>query len=282
MANTPLILSDNLYDDTVLHPQAVVSSSLPEMAGSELYHVSDNLRDLTRFSPSGPGNLFVVLDAGGAALANTIILDRGHNLAGQAVQVQHAAVSDFTAAVTPVDAVIPAAAGGLPSDPNGCLTPDGVWWKTFADASDRYWRLSVPAIAGVTPLLTGLYLGSAYRMPSYLDAPAAYDYRTRYQVGKNAMSVGGVRVKRRVLNFSEVDLSVTLEDADYPFLDAEVRRLLAFGAPWWFCLDDSTQHGAGLMRLYQVPGDTTYDPQVDPVHRSVRLLLEEVIPTLTI
>src|ERR1044072_9753854 len=132
MANKPLILSDNLLDDVVLHRDHIVSTSGTEVAGSELFNIADNLRDVTRFTVSETNNtLDIIVDCGVAKEVDAFVLDRGHNLAGKSFQV-HGGSDGVTFADTILNANIPATAGGLGSDANGCLTPDGGWWKRNA------------------------------------------------------------------------------------------------------------------------------------------------------
>lgn len=283
MANKPLILSDNFLDDVVLHPDHLITHTGTPVAGSEVWRLGDNLRDITRFTIAEANtNLQVKCDCGVVKAASLVVLDRGHNLKGKTVKVWSSADA-ITYGTLVATCIIPVTAGGLPTDANGCLTPEGVWWKTFASASARGWMLEVPAMgAGLSPVITSAYLGQSYRFPEYLLAPAAYDYRINHKVLKNEMSRGAVRVKYGVQNFAEVDLNMALEAVDFLAFHTEVTRLLFTNQPWWFCLDDSDAVGASLTRPFQLPGDTMYDPQVNPVHREVRFLLEEVAPMLTL
>lgn len=280
MANKPLILTDNLLDDVVLHPDHQVAHSGTPVGGSELWHVADNLRDLSRFTIAETGALLTItVDCAVPKAADVLVLDRGHNLHGLAVTISTS--PDPLTAFTPVATrTLPALAGGLPGA--AVRTPEGASWCSWPALTARRWQLSVQLPVGVAPLLTGLYLGDSYRFPEYLNAPAAYDYRVNHKALKNEVSRGGVRVRRGIVNYAEVDLAFSLESGDFPAFNAEARRLLFFNQPWWFCLDDADVEGAGLMRLFQLPGDTVFDPQVNPVHREVRLLLEEVAPLLTI
>lgn len=285
MANKPLILSDNFFDDVVLHRDHIVSTTKTEVTGSELFNIADNLRDITRFTVAETNStVHVRVTCGAAKGADCIVLDRGHNLAGKSVNILTYTDAGFSAGLVVQAAVtIPAIAGGLPTDANGCLTPDGVWWKTFPSATQLSWVLEVPAMgAGLAPIITGLYLGKSYRFPEYLDGPAAYDYRIKQIIQKNDTSRRGIRVKRGIINYAEVDLAVKLDGTDFDAFNAQVRPLFFSNHPWWFCLDDSDVTGAGLMRLFQLPGETTYDPIPNPVHREIRFLLEEVAPSATL
>lgn len=283
MSNKPILLSDNLLENTVLHPTFTVwNEALDDAPGREAFRVADNLRDMTSWTVTTTNvNRSVNVDCVTATTPSIIAVDRGHNLAGKQLRLAGYDDPGFTGGVTVWTVTVPSSPGGLPTDANGCLTPDGVWWKTFSGVSKRVHSVSPLAQGvGLAPILTGLYLGTSYRMPEFLNAPGAYDYGTQVKYMRNELSRGGVRSKSRPINFDRLSLSIDLDSADYAGFDAEVRRLLRYGQPWWFCLDDSDATGSGLMRCFQTAQDLTYDPQVNPVHRQIRLELEEVIPSL--
>lgn len=284
MSNAPLILSDNLFENTILHPAyAIGNSGGDDVAGREVTRIADNLRDLTSWTPStANATRYLYCDAGAAVVPNLVIVDRGHNLAGATVQVVGFTSTALTTGTTMFTSVVPTTPGGLPTDANGCLTPDGVWWKTFTGLSYRVPTFAIAAMgAGVAPIVTGLYLGTAYRFPVYLNTPFADDYRAVVANTGAKVSRGGVRVLPRRVNYRKLRLSLDLEATDYAAFDAQVRPLLRYGQPWWVCLDDSDATLAGLMAPFQIGGDVTYEPSANPVHREVRALeLEEVIPRL--
>jgi hypothetical protein len=272
--NKPLILGDNYFDDVVLHPDHTVSTTGTEIEGNEVFRVADNLRDLTSFAVTETNTLIdVSVLCTASKPASCFVLDRGHNLKGKTVLLR----GDSTTIAT---CTIPSSPGGLPSDANGCLTSEGVWWKTFASVSHTTWTFRINAMgAGLSPIVTGLYVGDFYRFPEYLNSPAAYDYRINHKAAKNATSEAGVRIKRRIVNSREVNLNLTLEDPDFLGFHSQVLNLLYKNHPWWFCLEDTENvGGADLMGLFQAPGDTLYDPVVDPVHRNIQFSLEEVVP----
>jgi hypothetical protein len=285
MASKPLILTDNLFDNVVLHPSFVVASSnADDASGHEPFRVADNLRDMTSWTVTTTNagrTIYVDSGVGGSIVGGCIVLDRGHNLAGKTVRLDTATDPTFAVTTTAWTATIPAAPGGLPSDPNGCLTPDGVWWKTFNGVTNRVQGLTILAMGvGIAPIVTGLYLGTAYRFTEYFDAPAAYDYSTQVKYLKNDFSRGGVRVKSRPINNDKLQISIGVESTDYAAMHTEMQRINRYNVPMWFAFDDSDATGVGQVRLFQTPGDYLYDPQVNPVHREIKREFEEVIPSL--
>ncbi|MDQ6770538.1 MAG: hypothetical protein M3Z54_11190 [Gemmatimonadota bacterium] len=283
MSSKPLLLSDNWFESVLLNPSYAIAVDQPLVSGRELFRVADNLRDLTSCTTPTLNtrvNFYVVLPT--AKAPTILILDRGHNLAGKNCALAGYADPGFVTQNYTYTFTVPSTPGGLGTDANGCLTSDGVWWRSFSGLpASAVWSVApAPLGVGIAPILTGVYLGTSYRFPEYLNAPAAYDYGTTIKHMRNELSRGGVRSKSRPLNFDKLAFNVHLDSADYSGFDTEVRRLLRYGQPWWFCLDDSDATGSGLMRLFQSSADMDYNPQVNPVHREIQFQLEEVIPTL--
>ena len=282
---TPLALIDNWFDNTVLHPAFIVSNpDADDNVGQEAFRVADNLRDLTEWSPAATNairKLRIIRDSN--ATPNILFLDRGTQnvLGGKTVRLQSSTDSFGAVTTDEVVCTIPTTVGGLPSDANGCLTKEGVWWKTFTISNNRAgWQFSIDAMgAGLAPLITGLYLGTAYRWPAaYLDSGTAPDYARNITYTKNAMSRGGVRVKMRPRSHRSLMMKFPLEGVDYAGFEAVVTNQLEYNHPMWFCLDEADATQAGVTGLWQLPNDTLYDPQLSPLHREIDLTWEEVIP----
>jgi hypothetical protein len=283
MSNKPLVMTDNLAENVVLHPTFVLGQSgSDDVAGHEIFRVADNLRDLTSWSPAALNTARTIyVDCLTAVTPNTIALDRGHNLAGIAVVIKSFTDTTLATATTIATCTIPSTPGGLPTDANGCVTPDGVWWKTFSPSSNRVQGLVIPAMgAGIAPIVTGFYIGTSYRFAEYLKAPGAFDYGTDVKYMRNELSRGGVRSKSRGINLDKLPITIDLDSADYPAFDTEIRRMLRYNCPIWFSYDDADSSGVGQMRLFQLPGDLSYKPNANPVHREIQIDFEEVIPSL--
>jgi hypothetical protein len=291
VSSKPLILTDNLFDNVVLHPTFFTGNSGSDDApGHETFRAGDNLRDLTSWTSVGTNaERILFVDCLAAVTPNTVIIDRGHNLKGVGIDFRGSTVgteAGFLGSSSIIfSSIIPSSPGGLPTDANGCLTPDGVWWKTFTPGSFRAQGVRVPPMGvGLAPIITGLYIGTSYRFSEFLNAPGAYDYSTQVKFLRNELSRGGVRSKSRALNFDKVAFSLHQDSADYAGFEAEIRRMLRYNVPCWFAFDDSdtSTDAKGQMRMFQLPGDLLYDPQANPVHREIRGEFEEAIPTLYI
>lgn len=289
--NAPLILSGNIFENVILNPSYVVSNfNVDDQAGHEIFHVADNLRDMTYWTPATANSARSLSASAGisATIApNMVVLDRGHNLAGKTITITSYAVTFsggnfYYTQTNQISCTIPTVPGGLPSYPGGCLTPDGIWWKTFAIAAAGAWSLDIPALgAGIFPIVTGLYMGTSYQFPEPMNTPYSDDFDTDVQIQTNQLSLGGLRVMSRRLNFRKFVLNIDLEGTEYAPFDLQVRPLLRYGQPWWVCFDATDTTHAGMIAPFQLGGNIRYQPQANPVHREIRSVeLEEVLPVL--
>jgi hypothetical protein len=285
MSLPPLALIDNWFDTTVLHPSFVLANpDADDNAGQESFRAADNLRDMTEWSPAAANAIRKLrLTRDSNATPNILVLDRGtaNVLGGKTVRLQSSTDGFATVTTDEVVCTIPTTTGTLASVTNGCLTADGVWWKTFTISNSRAsWQLSVDAMgAGLAPIITGLYLGIAYRFPQYFDSGSAADYSRNITYTKNVMSRAGVRVKMKPRSHRKLIMKLALEAVDYAAFEAVITNQLEYNHPMWFCLDESDTVQAGLMGLWQLATDTDYDPMPSPLHRELALTWEEVIPT---
>jgi hypothetical protein len=288
MSAPPIFLTDNWFDAVVLHKSYTVTNpDADDAAGNEVWRVADNLRDMTWWTPQATNAARKIRVTGvTSAVPTMLILDRGHNLGGVASVKLQSSTDNFATVTTDEQTVtIPTSAGGLPTDTNGCVTADGVWVKELTTANSRTaWQLNIPAMgAGIAPIVTGLYLGVYYRWPSYAfpDAVAAWDARSDVKYTKNQMSRRGVRVKMQPIQLATLRVKLALEGTDHAAWNVEMQRILGRNAPVWVCQDDTDATMSGLTRLFQLAGDTSYDPVPSPLHREIDFTLEEVVPTVT-
>lgn len=288
MAASPLVLSDNWYDNVVLHRTYTVSNpDADDAVGNEIFRVADNLRDMTWWTPQATNAIrkLRVIGLASNTAPTLIVLDRGHNLGGVAsVKLQSSTDNFATVTTDELTVTIPTTAGGLPTDANGCVTTGGVWIKELTGLNARTaWQLNIPAMGvGIAPLVTGLYLGVYYRFPTgvFPDAVSAWDFRSRIEYTKNQLSRRGVRVKVQPIQFGELRVKIALESTDYAAFNTEVQRLLQYNQPWWICQDDTDATMSGQTRPWQLPGNLTYDPVPSPLHREIDFTLEELIPAV--
>lgn len=166
----PLFLVENVFSD-VQNPVHVIDAS-SETSGFEVWRVATGRRSTRdRWQPTVAGEGWIRVDCGAARMVDTIALDRGHNLGGKQIKVQHS--PDGVTWTTAVTSTIPLTA----SDPgdidagNGARTEEGAWLRRFPAASARWWRFLVPAAAAVRAEIVGLWLGESWTPSQYFDLP---------------------------------------------------------------------------------------------------------------
>jgi hypothetical protein len=280
---TPLWLSDNVFDEIGATPDALLDTlgATDDAPGHEVWRVADGLRDRTWWTVTTPNaTRHVRARLTAARAADTLVLDRGHNLAGKTIEYLGFSSAGVFEAIY-LSATIPTTPGGLPSDATGCLLPTGEWWKTMTGtAAHAQHVVRIPAMgAGLVPLITGLTLGKAFRWPTHWNAPSAYDDRRRVSWVTNRESEAGVRVKRGRRVHRHLDFRCELDAEQWtPALVAEFARVVDRGLPVWHCTDEATAASAAALGLFQVAGDVDFDPVQAPVHREVQLALDEVAP----
>ena len=279
---TPLWLSDNLCDVIGASPDVILDTAgaTDDAPGHEVWRIADGLRDRTWWTVTTPNvERIVRVRSAVGRMADTIVLDRGHNLAGTAFALQ-AFDSGGSFTGTYLSGTVRATIGGLPTDANGCLTPRGEWWKSFGQSTQFGHGFVIAAMgAGKTPLITGLAMGTAFRWPSHWNAPSAYDDRRRVSWAFNRESEAGVRVKRGRRVHRAINMRTDIDGEQWTApMQAEFARVVDRGLPVWHCTDDGTTAGAQAIGLFQIGGDVDFDPVQAPVHRELSLELEEIAP----
>lgn len=278
---TPMWLSDNLFDTIGASPDGILENVAADDApGHEAWRVADGLRDRTWWTPTTTNvERTLRVRTPSARTVDTVVLDRGHNLAGIGYAIQ-ALDSGGTFLGTIASGTIRATVGGSPTDAGGCLTPRGEWWKRFGSAPYFGHVFVIGAMGvGLAPIVTGLAMGQSYRWPSHWDAPSAYDDRRRVSWATNRTSEAGVRVRRGRRVHRALNMRTQIDGDQWtPALQAEFARVVDRGLPVWHCTDDGTATGAGALGLFNVSNDLDFDPVQAPVHRELALELDEVAP----
>ncbi|HEX6940890.1 MAG TPA: hypothetical protein VF158_15845, partial [Longimicrobiales bacterium] len=161
------ILAENLFSPAA-YPGHVVTAS-EEPAGTEAFRAGTGRRHAltNRWTPSTANvEHWIQVTADQVRAADMIAIDRGHNLAGVALQLQ-ISDDDFATWETVLSFAIPStAAGGAQSLDDGALTEEGAYLRRFDLAAASQWRLVIPPMgAGLRPQIVGLYLGLSLELP---------------------------------------------------------------------------------------------------------------------
>jgi hypothetical protein len=157
----PLVFAENLFS-TVQFPSHVLAAN-ETATGHEAFRVADGRRSsLDYWTPTTANNeatLKVTCDR--VRAANCLFFDRGHNLAGKTVHLEHSQ-DDFTTYASAFSGALPTAtAPGALTDSLGVRTEEGAWGYRFSLRAAKYWRIRIPAMGtGLAPKLVGVWLGT--------------------------------------------------------------------------------------------------------------------------
>jgi hypothetical protein len=160
----PVLLVDNLFNRALYRSHTLDASS--QAAGREAWRVGTGRRGATNsWKTDGSEEVsFIEVGCDEERSADLIVLDRGHNLTGKRIVL----TAD---AVEVLDLSIPSAALSESSidDGVGVVTGEGAWLRRFEPAAGVDWRLTIHG--DQTCEIRGLYLGSAWQLPHFLDLP---------------------------------------------------------------------------------------------------------------
>lgn len=196
-------LVDNLFD-TQMYPDHVLSAE-EEASGHEVERIADGRRAARdRWEPTtANSSSYVEVACDVTRAATMLVLDRGHNLAGETIELLGSDDDFGTAGTSVFDITVPSSV----TEPsaigaaNGVLTHEGAVIVTFDSATFESWRLVIDAMgAGLVPRIVGLWLGTSFS-PSTGPLLAGYDDEAGNlsvpQVVTPALWAGTGRIARR-------------------------------------------------------------------------------------
>ena len=236
MSGKPLIAVENLFSVTQF-PNVVVLAN-EAASGNEAFRVATGRRSALNFWTSTTTNQPAWVKAAGDQVraADFLALDRGHNLAGFAIEL-HVSNDDFTTYETALAVTLPAAtAPGAVDDALGVRTEEGAWLKRFALRAGKQWRLYVPAMGtGLKPQVVGLYLGCSLAL-EYFDRPFQDDQDEL--VGATVESDAGWLGRSRSIQRRAHELEVKLPSfAAYDQVRYHLQGHFGKGRPMWLLHD---------------------------------------------
>jgi hypothetical protein len=169
--------------------------------------------------------------------ADTIVLDRGHNLAGVVLTLEASQDNFATPAQQIFSFALPSVAvGGDMTIAPGVVTEEGAWLFTFPDVSATYFRLRIAAMgAGKVPLVVGLWLGLSWT-PGFFLTPWGED-QDAFEV-KEATSEAGWLGRGAAANVRQGELLVKLPSDDaYDVARYHIQGHFGHGRPMWVVYD---------------------------------------------
>jgi hypothetical protein len=238
-----VVLSDNLYNVRI-YPLHVVSAE-EEPAGFEAFRVASGRRSGLSYATATTANsdwwVRVVCDR--LRSANVLVLDRGHNLATEAIKLQWSPDNVAWSDVVNVTALPSAPGGTLDATYGtagvwGVVTEEGAWVVRFPTTASVYWRFFSTAMgANLKPVVPGLWLGLALQTQA-LTRPVA---RNAHQlIGESQESDLGWQgfAKRTPRREGTLPLRfLTLGEAELARLHLEGQY--GRGRPTWIIPDDA-------------------------------------------
>lgn len=258
----PRFLAENLFDGTQFRDATV--SANEEATGHEAFRVGTRRRTPLNFWTPTTENqdawVKVDLGSGNSEAADMIAIDRGHNLDGETVTLEHS--SDDSTWTQAFSVTMPANEGDNTSltATNGVKTEEGAWVFAFTSATDRYWRLTVSAMgAGLKPEIRGLYLGESYAPNFHIALPFGYgDVTAQFSEvqGPNVWA-GASRVSTRKERTFRLKLKSWAEYHDTARY--HIEELFFTGVPMWCVFDVDYAERAWLAKVQ--PGTSGFQRQ---------------------
>lgn len=238
----PGFLVDNLLS-VVQYPGHTVTGN-EELSGHPASSAADGRRDPSDYwssiTPNTDAYLQVVCDR--IRGIDMIALDRGHNLAGQTLQLL-GSNDGFGTFETICSVVIGSTVGGSFDDALGCVTEEGAWVKRVSLRAYLAYRVVVKAMgASLTPQVVGCWLGKGFYSASVNDwlfnlpTSAEGDTLQGTEVTSELGYVGrGLQVPRR-----EGTIPIKLVSLfNYDLARYHLQMQFGLGRPMWIWFDDS-------------------------------------------
>lgn len=241
------ILAENFFALTAFPGHTVTASQEP--AGTEAFRVGTGRRHAltNRWSPSTANvEHWIQVTCDRLRAADMLVIDRGHNLAGKAVELR-VSDDDFATYEVAFSATLPAGpSGGAESATSGAWTEEGAYLRRFDLTAGTQWRLVIPAMgAGLRPQIVGLYLGLSWQPGEYLDLPwAEEETELVYAEARSSAGwVGAADLARGRVG----ELNVRLDDyLAYDFARYHLEGHFGRRRPTWILYDEDQAERAVL------------------------------------
>ena len=245
----PRFLSENFFN-TVQFSGHTVSGN-QETAGNEAFRVGTSRRSSLNFwtPTSTNATAYVQAACDRVRVADMLVLDRGHNLAGKTVSLILSNQSSFAASTTLWSFTVPTRSqyGSRLNGPPGAYTEEGAWLYRWVTAAAKYWRFQVSAMgSGLKPKIVGLNLGLSYRPTRAPTLP--WDDESRQldfqQVQSDTLWVGSNRKSQRRV-FGPWAMRMR-DDNEYTKVRRHIHELYWRGEFMWVVPDEDQAERALL------------------------------------
>lgn len=223
---------------------------------------------------------WVKTDAVSAKPADTLIVDRVHNLGGVVdVKLQKSNDNFVVNTVDVLTFTIPTVASGDNTALSaGVRTPEGAYLRSLTSTSERYWRLLVPAMgAGLKPKIGGLWVGPSWAPPAINRPHGEDDHAPLAEASETPWGWEG-----RTLTIPRRSGEVTIElidEASYLVADSHIRDQYV-RRPMWMVFDEAKAERACLAR-WPLGTRAGFGLPADYPYRAIQLPYEEYEPVIS-
>lgn len=247
----PVFLVRNLFSRRIypLHTLAAsAASGAGEIVGNEFARLATANRDPLDFWTNETANTEVrgQVTCDRARSADMLVIDRGHNLAGEQVVLECSDDNFASPAQTVLDITLPTVTStGDLDDALGVRSEEGAWLKRFPVRAARYWRLRIPAMgATLKPQIVNAWLDLSWS-PTLLDTPTAPDaHELGADEGRTTtgwVSRSGIWVRRR----GRVSMRL-LSTFEYDLARDLIQYQFGLNRPMWIVHDEEQADRAVL------------------------------------
>lgn len=245
----PLFLVDNLFNGGFPGSQYPNNTITAEEEGTnhEVFHLANGRRSPLDFWTSTTANsdTWAETRCNRVRAADMVVIDAGHNLAGETVQIE-GSDDNFTTIDTIHSAIIPSVSSpGNIDNALGIVTEEGVWMRRVPLRAHRYYRVFIPAMgADLRPQIIGLWIGLSWEPGLFWNPLAA-----------NRVSISGPetitpqRWRGRALLGTERVVSMTVKLPSlfaYDQARLHIEGLFAANEPMWVIPDQDQADQAFL------------------------------------
>lgn len=280
MAEQLLICAENLFNKVQFPSHSPAASS--EATGYTVDHLANGRRQTGDRFQSNNTNTDVTLTAGCniPRSADFCAIDRNSNHRGYRYQLLNSNDA-FVSSRTVWDVnTIPTVVGGRPSEAYGCVTDEGAWYKTFTVDAANDWRVTSKAMgSGLSPQITGLWLGRSWQPSEYLLQFPLEDrgYGLTYPSTRSPYGWVGQGLRARPRS-GTLRLGLPSYADEYGY-ERHIEQLALNGHPFWLCWQkDTAPWRAILARLPEGRYSLRVDPSWSAVYRTVEIAFEEEQP----
>lgn len=247
------VLCENFFDPTMFPSHAL--SAEEEASGKEVERVGSARRQARDHwtSTTAASETYAQVTCDRPRYADTLVLDRGHNLTGETIRLRVSNQSAFTTYTEVVAVVVPSAVyyGSKLTNGYAIRTEEGAILVPFAGHVGKYWRLYIDAMSAGTPKVVGLWVGKSWTPD--IDPARPWDDEARQLAFDSVTSPSLWSAAERKAQRKAVTLRVHLSgEQEYSDVRYHIHSLYLRGYAMWYVAD--TDKGERTWLAMSPPG----------------------------